>query len=841
MEVSGPTASVSTTGTFINVGAFDTGNGTLSISNGATVNARNVTLGNLRGSGSIVVEGAGSQLNIIDATIGDLSVAGLFGDTSVLVRDGGHIAIDGPSGLLELASNTPSTTTFTLTGTGSEVTNSGIAYIGEFGIVQASVLDQAVLTIGSDLNIGRFDDPVGQPNGQLTVDTGGQVNVAGQTIIGDAGIGVLTIAGGGKVTGPGGVVIASSATSTGTLNIGAPAGFPAAAPGILDTGNITFGTGVGAIVFNHTDSGYIFSQSITGAGDVNVLSGTTILTGTSGLTGPTNVTGGALIVDGSIANSTVTAMDGATLGGNGTVGSVLAQSGSILSPGHNGIGTLTVNGAYTQTAGSIYQVQVDPNSSASDRITVSGVANLANGAVLNVTKTSTAPYTPGTKYTVLTTTGGLTGTFNVSGETAVTPFISLFGTYDANNAYLQAEQTRSLASVGRTPNQTATAGGLDHLPPSSPLLAALLNLPTDDAARHAFDQLSGEVHATISGVLMDDSRYVRDAIYARLLPAFRARGPAGPTIAIVGSSAQGIRQEPALADYMPLGAVDRNAADVPRYRNAIAFWTSSYGAWGDFDGNGNAASVDRKLAGFISGMDAEIGNGWRAGLATGYAQASVGVDARRSNADVESYYLGGYSGGYIGDVVLRGGGVWTWSQIDTSRTVVFPGFFEHDAASYAANTGQIFAEAALPLTSPAVVVEPFGRLAYVHVGLGNFTESGALAGLSSSGTSEDVGYSSLGIKAASVLQVAGMDVTPYASVAWQRAFGDLDPTTPLVFPSADIGFEVLGVPIVRDSALIQTGLTVVVAADATLGLTYSGQIGRGFSDNAITGRFDWRF
>jgi outer membrane autotransporter protein len=292
---------------------------------------------------------------------------------------------------------------------------------------------------------------------------------------------------------------------------------------------------------------------------------------------------------------------------------------------------------------------------------------------------------------------------------------------------------------------------------------------------------------------------------------------------------------------MALGAVNHDAPYVPRNRNAIAFWTDGYGAWGDFNGNGNAASADRTLGGIVSGMDADIGNGWRAGLATGYAQSNVGVDARLSSAAVESYHLGGYSGGYIGDVALRGGGAWTWSQIDTSRAVVFPGFFEHEAASYSASTGQVFAEATLPLTMPMAVVEPFGRLAYVHVGMGDFTENGALAALTSSGTSEDVGYSALGMRTAWALETAGMQVTPYASIAWQRAFGDLAPAASLVFASAGIGFEVFGVPIVRDSALIQAGLTVAVAGDATLGLAYSGQIAPDLNDNAVTGRFDWRF
>ena len=104
----------------------------------------------------------------------------------------------------------------------------------------------------------------------------------------------------------------------------------------------------------------------------------------------------------------------------------------------------------------------------------------------------------------------------------------------------------SFTSVAQTPNQKAVAGALGSLPTSDPLVAALLGQTTTAGALAAFDALSGEVHATVSGVLMDDSRYVRDSIFARLLQAFYAGGGAsqvalaagGPTaVAGVGGSA----------------------------------------------------------------------------------------------------------------------------------------------------------------------------------------------------------------------------------------------------------------------------------------------------------------
>ena len=108
--------------------------------------------------------------------------------------------------------------------------------------------------------------------------------------IGRLGTGTLTIADGGIVTGP--IVIATNAGSIGTLNIGAGAGSPAAAPGTLNAPSVAFGAGTGTINFNHTSADYVFAPAISGDGTVNVLAGTTMLTGANTYSGATNVDGG---------------------------------------------------------------------------------------------------------------------------------------------------------------------------------------------------------------------------------------------------------------------------------------------------------------------------------------------------------------------------------------------------------------------------------------------------------------------------------------------------------------------------------------------------------------------
>ena len=152
----------------------------------------------------------------------------------------------------------------------------------------------------------------------------------------------------------------------------------------------------------------------------------------------------------------------------------------------------------------------------------------------------------------------------------------------------------------------------------------------------------------------------------------------------------------------------------------------------------------------------------------------------------------------------------------------------------------MFGEVALPMAIGAAALEPFAGLAYVHVATGSFAESGASAGLSSAGSSDDVGYTTLGTRAAVTFDVGGMQLTPHGSLAWQHAFGDVTPGAALAFNINGIGFGIYGVPVAQDTALIEAGLgiAIAIAPDATVRLSYQVQLSSDLQDNGLTGALD---
>jgi uncharacterized protein with beta-barrel porin domain len=67
------------------------------------------------------------------------------------------------------------------------------------------------------------------------------------------------------------------------------------------------------------------------------------------------------------------------------------------------------------------------------------------------------------------------------------------------------------------------------------------------------------------------------------------------------------------------------------------------------------------------------------------------------------------------------------------------------------------------------------------------------------------------------------------------------PGTALAFASTCIGFNVTGVPLAEDSALIDAGFDFALGEKMSAGVSYSGQSGEGVQDNAVKGRFTWLF
>lgn len=838
----------------------ENGNGVLNILDGGSYTVTGTSkayLGWTAGStGALTISGTGSTLTA------DFLVNGWNGNGTMTIADRGTatIATD-----VFIANGGPSTSTLTVTGAGSSMTSDRL-YVGLSGDGSLYVLDGgSVSTTGTNKTyLGNFSGSTGYAEisgnhsslstgelnigwngeGTMLVTDDGSVSAVGTVSVGYANgsTGTLTLADGGSLTvgnGAGILQIGQLAGSTGTVNIGAAAGETAVAAGTLDVGTVSFGAGGGALVFNHTDTDYVFGAALSGAGDVDFHSGTTTLSAdSSGFGGTSAIHGGTVLVTGALGGSLSVNNDG-ILGGTGTVGTTTIASGGAITPGLSGrIGTLSVDGDLTLSAGSTYAVNLSGGSS--DLIDVTGTATI-NGATLTVSSLDAATsYRIGQAYTILSAATDRTGTFadpvtgSLVDSLAGSAFLELTTSYDANNAYLTVATRSSgggvFTGVARTSNQFAVAGALDTLAQTGDSLSVYntLLMMTADEARDAYDQMSGSSYAGQQAAMIQGSTAINTALNNRMRSAFETVGTGGAA----GVPALGYAEEKQADPNGPFAAYDAKKTARLADPDRFAVWGSGFGSRMSGDGLDGTSGTDSSTGGFLIGADGMVSERWRVGLSAGHSDSSFNTD--ESTGDSSNYHIGAYAGTEIGRLSFRSGLSYIWYDVDSSRSVAALG--ETLEGAYDATGFNAFGELGYRMDLGEAAFEPFAALAYNHLKTNSFTETGGLSALTVDGSTMDTAYTTLGMRASHDFDLGGVIAVARGMVGWRYAFGDVTPTSTARFVTGD-AFTVSSTPLDRNAALVEVGLDLRLDDNATVGIGYSGQFGKSASENGFNAQF----
>lgn len=333
-----------THGGLIRVGPLSNGS-SFNIDPGATVSAGNLHIGEAANSSATVTQAAGSTLSLVN----QLRVGHWPTETSVYNLTGGSIAMTGPSP----AAN-PS-------GTGEQ--NGGI-YVGIDG---QGILDQTGGTVstnfvvldnrgnsGAGANMLTGIDQYNLTAGSLALKStwgiiqrnpSAEFNLGGGTIsIDNSGTGTGT---GPALTVPLATLINVSGTASVLDTVLADNSF-ALNGNVLGSGTLNL-AGSGVIRFNPATPQTI-SAVLDGTTNPVAKTGasTTTLTAANTYSAPTSVEAGTLNIAGSLDNSDLSVLDGASLGGEGSVKSLVLGDaiGSNLLIDGSTAAALTVNGAF---------------------------------------------------------------------------------------------------------------------------------------------------------------------------------------------------------------------------------------------------------------------------------------------------------------------------------------------------------------------------------------------------------------------------------------------------------------------------------------------------------------
>ncbi|KQT64008.1 MULTISPECIES: autotransporter domain-containing protein [unclassified Aureimonas] len=738
--VRGGTLKAGGEGAFAGRSAFDVeAGGTLALSGFAQ------TIGSLEGAGLVDLEGG-------TLTVGANDRSTLFGGR--IEGDGSLVKIG--AGTLELAGeNDYRGDTLVSAGTLSGSSRSIKGSIANAGTV--------VLTEDSAATLTGTIGGLGGEAGEMVKRGAGQLTLAGRSDLD------WTIEAGG--------VTSASDRFFGDLRIDAGANF----------------------TFDQTYDG-VYAGALSGPGVLLFAGGGIVrLSGdNSSFAGVTTVDG-VLSVNGTLGGS-VTVASGGILKGNGTIGTTRLDAGATIAPG-NSIGAIAVDGDLTYAAGSTYAVEIGAGGEA-DRIDVRGTATLGGAGVDIVALDPTVSYRDGQTYTILTASD-VVGRFGaLSIDSAFLRSTLLYASDRVLLGLRTGEGAASFASAATTRNGRETAGALDGLDQAAgsaslSLYNALL-FSNASEARRAFDELSGEIHASVKTDLVEEAGFLRRAALDRLASTFESDETRGAWIAGYRSSG-------------------RNAA-----------------------GSG-VASFDRDLGGVLIGGDGFVGDDLRLGFLGGYSRGSVDLDGRDASAEIDGLHAGLYAGLDLGRIQLKAGAGYSWNEVDTTRSVVFGGFSDRLEAGYDSGAAQVFGEASYAIDlAPGIRLDPFAQLAYVHLDTEGFGETGGAAALRGQSQTEGETISTLGLRAAGEIDIGGLTLTAHGLAGWRHAFGDPTPTTDLAFATSDT-FSIEGAPLTKDAALLELGLGFAVTSASKLGVTYSGQFGSDASENRVDLQFGLSF
>ncbi|MFK0166502.1 autotransporter domain-containing protein [Rhizobium sp. NPDC090279] len=774
------------------------GSGSVQVLAGAGLSTGNASLGtSAGGSGQALVSGAGSHWKID----GDLDVGSASGGSgSLAVSSQGALTSQNAS----IGTASGATGSATVTGSGSTWDNQGNLTVGDAGtgtldVIQGGMVKTANATIGNAAG----------GNGAVTVTgDGSSLSVDHALTVGNAGDASLTLSGGSTLSASS-LTIAAQAGSTASVNIGAALGQTATGAATLDVDTIHFGSGNGSLVFNFGGTPQTLGATIDGSGSIYVASGNVTLTGNSGaFSGVTSISGGSLVVDGTLGGS-INLSGYGLLGGTGTIGSTVVGAGATLSPGDNGIGTLTVDGNLTTQSGST--VLVESNGTSTDRIDVTGTASL-NGGTLSLVGSGLKAFA---NYTILSATGGVSGGFDTiqSNYAFVTPVLD----YSGGTLDLTLERNgTSFAAAGTNANQRAAARGIESLGASNSLYDAVVVLSMNEASG-ALQQLAGGVHTSVLGISFDNSRFVRDAAIDRLRRLQSGVAASGKQARVSGDVGLAYADGDQHQATAPEKAIDGILADPAN--GLPSFWSAPYGGWTSSD-NGSSST-----GGVLFGFDTALSDSdWRIGALAGYGRSQFSQSDVSAHADADNYDVGLYAGKKWGALALRLGGTYGLQSISTLRTIDFSGYADALRADYHAYTAQVFGELAYDISLGDTQLEPYANVTFTDVRASAFSERGGAAALSGSADQSAVTFATFGVRAERDIGLSDMPAKLYGALGWQHAFGDLDISSRMAFAGGDV-FTEGGTVVDRDSLVVDAGFDIALSQQISLALDYNGSFG----------------
>ena len=788
-------------------------------------------------AGQIAVTGPSPGAGIVaindDNTVSNLAGATItVSDQLVGILMQGNRAIANNAGTINAGT---SGAAIDVSGNDALITSSGAINVVDNSVALSAQGDRAVIT-----HLGTVSGGIGSAGVALN-GSFGTVSNAGRITLGDDSIGISvlgdsnTVANSGTITVGAGFAVGIDVTSfagtstvinSGTINVGAGAtgillsgsgsvfnsGTVNAATGfaaieLCGCGNSTLTLGPGSVINglvigNGTDTLQLggtgtdsFNLSLIGAGQQydgfatfnKIGSSNWSVTGTGAQ--DWNVLGGTLSVNG-VINGVVTVGAGGTLGGTGTIGGV-AVNGGALAPG-NSIGSLHVTGNLTFTAASSYMVEI--SGAGSDLTMVAGAATLG-GATVVVVPTGTVQK----QYTILTSAGGVAGTFNPS-VSGVSPNLNPSLSYDASNVYLNFALGYG---GGLNVNQRNVASTLsDFFNATGGIPVGFASLSPAGLAQVSGETATGSQQATFDAMNQFIS-LMSDPFLAGRNSGFSSGVGAVP---FAEEGAPGYAKKPAARDAFAKFPAKADVARGNLFEQRWSVWGSAYGGGSNTSGDAALGSNDAtaRAFGVAVGADYRLSPDTLAGFALAGGGTNFSVSGFGSGRS-DLFQAGAFVRHNLGAAYVAAAAAYGWQDVTTERTVTAAGF-ERLRAQFNANAYSGRIEGGYRYAMSWMGLTPYAAAQFTTYSLPAYAEqvlagAGAFA-LNYAAKDVTASRTELGVRADRSFAVSNGMLSLRGRAAWAHDFNADRSVTALFQTLPGAAFVVNGAAQAHDSALV---------------------------------------
>jgi outer membrane autotransporter protein len=560
----------------------------------------------------------------------------------------------------------------------------------------------------------------------------------------------------------------------------------------------------------------------------------------------TTLSNGTLAMSGGTLDSPEVLISGGLLTGEGTIiaaggntgvcNTGVCNTGGTVMP----IGTLAIQGNYTQTGGGVLAYQLSP-AGASGTLAVSGVATLGG--------TLTAGIAPGlyglsTNYSVLTA-GSVNGQF-AQVPSAPSIFLSLITTYNPTSVDLTINRTPFGAVPGLSNNQRAVGNALEAAYSTSLTGQQALfyeNLLASTTT-NVLTQLSGEANAGAGQIAA--FQLTNEFLLLMLNPfgldrgGFGAAGPE-PTGGVISRFAPERETSPDVAQAY--------AAVTPNERTAT-YWTPRWNVWAAAFGGANNTNGDpagagihdfaARTAGIAAGVDYKVTADTLIGFALAGGGTDWGLAQGLGGGHSDAFQAGLYGSQLFGPAYLSGALAFANYWMASSRSVVVASIDTLNA-SFDAQSWAGRAEAGYKLAWAPVNLTPYAAVQAQSFHSPNFSEASSsgsnLYALNYASHTGSVTRAELGSWLSNNYVLAGdAGAVLFGRAAWAHDWQNGLQASPTFLTLPTASFIVNGAKPASDLAVVTAGAELRLAGGISLMGKFDGEFGQGTSTYAGTAR-----